>query len=75
MEVEDELFEYCCEMEDKLFGLTTDDVRELAFELAEKSCQTPVQFGNSQGWLGLASWFSEAVPKTHTTKTREHIGS
>ena len=37
MEVEDELFEYCCEMEEKLFGLTTDDVRELAFELAERN--------------------------------------
>ena len=31
-EVEDELFQYCLEMEEKLFGLTTDDVRELSFE-------------------------------------------
>ena len=36
-EVEDELFQYCCEMEERLFGLTTDDIRELAFELAQRN--------------------------------------
>ena len=36
-EIEDELFGYCVTMEEKLFGLTTDDIRELAFELAERN--------------------------------------
>jgi len=36
-EFEKELDEYCCEMQDRLFGLTSMELRSLAFELAEKN--------------------------------------
>ena len=34
---EDELFDYCLKMEERLFGLTCEDLRELAYELAERN--------------------------------------
>ena len=36
-EFERELAAYCCEMQDRLFGLTARDLRALAFELAQKN--------------------------------------
>ena len=36
-EVEEEIFNYCVTMEEKVYGLTADDVRRLTFELAERN--------------------------------------